>query len=115
MVECFVIYLAGHNRPPHEVLVGNDKDIAGEYERAFIGMTEAGGSLETMLDARARMRGALPQRPSTEHRQFVSGLASAEHYRWPLEFEPNAQLPTHRPQLANRETCPTSTPPQSPP
>lgn len=40
MVECFVIYLAGHNRPPHEVLFGNDKDIAGEYERAFVGMTE---------------------------------------------------------------------------
>ncbi len=31
MVECFVVYLAGHNRPTHEVLVGNDKDIAGEY------------------------------------------------------------------------------------
>ncbi|MCK6372287.1 MAG: nucleotidyl transferase AbiEii/AbiGii toxin family protein, partial [Gammaproteobacteria bacterium] len=24
MVECFVIYLAGHNRPTHEVLFGND-------------------------------------------------------------------------------------------
>ena len=35
-----MIYLAGHNRPPHEVLFGNDKDIAGEYERAFVGMTE---------------------------------------------------------------------------
>ena len=28
MLECFVVYLAGHNRPPHEVLFGNDKDIA---------------------------------------------------------------------------------------
>lgn len=54
MVECFVIYLAGHNRPPHEVLFGNDKDIAGEYERAFVGMTEVDCSLETLLDARAR-------------------------------------------------------------
>jgi hypothetical protein len=30
MVECFVIYLAGHNRPPHEVLFGNDKDIGSK-------------------------------------------------------------------------------------
>lgn len=30
MVECFVIYLAGHSRPPHEVLFGNDKDIGGD-------------------------------------------------------------------------------------
>src|SRR5690606_37541195 len=47
MVECFVVYLAGHNRPGHEVLFGNDKDIATEYERAFVGMTEV-DSLETL-------------------------------------------------------------------
>ncbi|OGB16718.1 MAG: hypothetical protein A2W72_14940 [Burkholderiales bacterium RIFCSPLOWO2_12_67_14] len=45
MVECFVLYLAGHNRPPHEVLFGNDKDIAAEYERAFVGMTDVDCSL----------------------------------------------------------------------
>jgi predicted nucleotidyltransferase component of viral defense system len=78
MVECFVIYLAGHNRPPHEVLFGNDKDIAGEYERAFVGMTEVDCSLETLLDARARVRRELPQRLSTAHKQFLSGLARAE-------------------------------------
>ena len=27
MVECFVVYLAGHNWPLHEVLFGNDKDL----------------------------------------------------------------------------------------
>ncbi|WP_345719040.1 nucleotidyl transferase AbiEii/AbiGii toxin family protein [Thauera aromatica] len=63
MVECFVVYLAGHNRPPHEVLFGNDKDIAGEYERAFVGMTEVSCSLETLLDARARLQRNPP--PST--------------------------------------------------
>ncbi len=78
MVECFVIYLAGHNRPPHEVLFGNDKDIAGEYERAFVGMTEVDCSLETLLNARARLRRELPQRLSTAHRQFLSGLVRAE-------------------------------------
>lgn len=56
MVECFVIYLAGHNRPPHEVLFGNDKDIAAEYERAFVGMTEVHCALETLLAVRTRMR-----------------------------------------------------------
>ena len=50
MVECFVVYLAGHNRPTHEVLFGNDKNIAGEYERAFVGMTEVDCSLETLLE-----------------------------------------------------------------
>ena len=57
MVECFVVYLAGHNRPLHEVLFGNDKDIAAEYERAFVGMTDVPCSLDTLLAARARLRG----------------------------------------------------------
>jgi len=40
MVECFVTYLAGHNRPIHEVLFARPKKIAQEYERAFTGMTK---------------------------------------------------------------------------
>jgi predicted nucleotidyltransferase component of viral defense system len=38
-IECFVIYLAGHNRPIHEVLFGNDKNISAEYQQNFVGMT----------------------------------------------------------------------------
>src|SRR3546814_11292847 len=50
MVECFVVYLAGHNRPTHEVLFGNDKDIAAEYERGFVGMTEVDCPLQVLLE-----------------------------------------------------------------
>ncbi|WP_425547940.1 hypothetical protein [Actimicrobium antarcticum] len=41
MVDCFVVYLAGHNRPTHEILGGNDLDLRQTYENQFIGMTEA--------------------------------------------------------------------------
>ncbi len=103
MVECFVIYLAGHNRPPHEVLFGNDKDIAAEYERAFVGMTEVDCALETLLAARARMRLELPQRLSASHRRFLSGLVSAEP-DWSLVQCPHAaELPALRWKLANLE------------
>jgi len=104
MVECFVVYLAGHNRPTHEVLFGNDKDIAGEYERAFVGMTEVDCSLETLLDARARMRRELPQRLSTAHRRFLSGLARAEPDWSLVQCQHAAQLPALRWKLANLET-----------
>lgn len=104
MVECFVIYLAGHNRPPHEVLFGNDKDIAGEYERAFAGMTEVGCSLETLLDARARVRRELPQRLSSAHKQFLSGLVRAEPDWSLVQCQHAAQLPALRWKLANLET-----------
>lgn len=38
-VECFVTYLAGHNRPTHEVHFGRQKDISQEYGSTFVGMT----------------------------------------------------------------------------
>ena len=34
----FVAYLASHNRPIHEVLFPNPRDISGEYENTFKGM-----------------------------------------------------------------------------
>ena len=103
MAECFVIYLAGHNRPPHEVLFGNDKDIAAEYERAFVGMTEVHCALETLLAARARMRHELPQRLSANHRRFLSGLVRAEPDWSLLQCPHAAELPALRWKLANLE------------
>jgi predicted nucleotidyltransferase component of viral defense system len=54
-VECFVTYLAGHNRPMHEVLFATPKDIAQEYQSTFVGMTREPVTLETLLQARARI------------------------------------------------------------
>lgn len=104
MVECFVIYLAGHNRPPHEVLFSNNKDIANEYERAFVGMTEVECSLETLLEARARLQRELPQRLTTAHRQFLRGLVRAEPDWSLLQCPHAAELPALRWKLSNLET-----------
>lgn len=101
MVECFVVYLAGHNRPTHEVLFGNDKDIAGEYERSFAGMTEVACSLDTLLDTRARLRRELPRRLSDAHRQFLSGLTRAQPDWALLQCSHVKQLPALRWKLAN--------------
>lgn len=104
MVECFVVYLAGHNRPAHEVLFGNDKDIAAEYERAFAGMAQVPCSLDTLLATRARFRLDLPRRLTASHRQFMSGLVRAEP-NWSLMQYPHAaELPALRWKLANLET-----------
>ncbi|SHH96625.1 hypothetical protein SAMN04488135_106252 [Pollutimonas bauzanensis] len=104
MVECFVVYLAGHNRPTHEVLFGNDKDIAAEYGRAFVGMTEVDCPLEVLLETRTQLRQELPQRLSAAHRQFLSGLARAQP-DWSLLQCPHAdQLPALRWKLANLAT-----------
>jgi hypothetical protein len=104
MVECFVIYLAGHNRPIHEVLFGNDKDIAAEYERVFVGMTEVDTPLAALLDARAQLRHDLSARLTTAHRQFLSGLARAQPDWSLLQCHHAAALPALRWKLGNLET-----------
>ena len=104
MIECFVIYLAGHNRPPHEVLFGTDKDIADEYERAFIGMTEVDCPLDTLLETRAKLRHELPQRLTTAHRRFLIGLVRAEPDWSLVQCQHAEQLPALRWKLNNLET-----------
>lgn len=103
IVECFVLYLAGHNRPPHEVLFGKDKDIAPEYERAFIGMTEVDCPLATLLETRVRLRQELPRRLTAGQKQFLRGLVRAEP-DWSLMLcRHAAELPALRWKLANLE------------
>jgi predicted nucleotidyltransferase component of viral defense system len=90
-IECFVTYLAGHNRPTHEVLFGNNKDIAHEYRSSFIGMTIGEPvTLHTLLETRERLRTELRQRLTDKHRQFLVGLAHARP-NWDLLKCPHAK------------------------
>lgn len=61
-IECFVLYLAGHNRPMHEVLVPRQKDIAREFESPFAGMTREPTELAALEAARERLLADLPKR-----------------------------------------------------
>ena len=104
MVECFVVYLAGHNRPTHEVLFGNDKNTAAEYRSHFVGMARDPVELDTLLAARAQLKEELPRRLSERHRQFLTGLARAEPDWSLLRCEHAAELPALRWKLANLAT-----------
>ena len=78
ILEAVVIYLAGHNRPTHEVLFGTDKDIGTSYANSFVGMTfEESPSLEVLLDVRTQLRADVVQRLTEKHRNFLIGLAVA--------------------------------------
>jgi predicted nucleotidyltransferase component of viral defense system len=103
-VECFVTYLAGHNRPTHEVLFGSEKDISGEYNNNFVGMTAEAISLEALLKTRTRLRSELTRRLSDKHRTFLIGLARAAPDWTLLECPHAAELPALRWKLANLRT-----------
>jgi predicted nucleotidyltransferase component of viral defense system len=97
--RAFVVYLASHNRPVHEVLFPVMRDIGQEYERNFKGMTTEPVGLASLLDARERMVRELQGGLDADERRFLLslvagrpdwpalGIAHAEHLpgiRWKL-------------------------------
>lgn len=67
VVECFVCYLAGHNRPVHEVLFANEVDITLPFTSDFEGMTRDPVSLDDLLEVRRRLFAELPAALPEKH------------------------------------------------
>lgn len=107
----FVVYLASHNRPIHEVLFPNRKDIAPEYERTFRGMTAEQVELAELLSARERMIAEIHEHLTQQERRFLLSIANAEPDWSLLDIEHLEQMPAIRWKLQNlrklAETNPT--------
>lgn len=101
IIECFVCYLAGHNRPIHEVLFSRDLDLTVIYESEFQGMTRDAVSPSELLAVRERLRAELPRALTESQKRFLIGLASGEP-DWKLMTCPHlAQMPAIRWKLEN--------------
>ena len=70
----FVVYLACHNPPVHEVLFAAPRNIEQEYQRNFVGMTMAPVELPDLLAARERMMHELQTGLTSEERSFLTSL-----------------------------------------
>lgn len=81
--RAFVIYLASHNRPVHEVLFPALRDIGQEYERNFKGMTAEPVDLPQLLAARERMVRELQSGLDADERRFLLSLVAGRP-EWPL-------------------------------
>jgi hypothetical protein len=103
IVECFACYLAGHNRPIHEVLFANEIDITSSYANEFEGMTREPVFLESLLEIRRRLFAELPSRLNGNQRSFLMSLAEAQP-DWSLMSCPHlAEMPALRWKLSNLE------------
>lgn len=101
MVECFVCYLAGHNRPVHEVLSGNRLNIEPAFVNEFAGMADGTVALPELLEVREKLFTDIPNRLSHEQRQFLLGLVHAEP-DWSLMQQPHlSAMPAIAWKLAN--------------
>jgi hypothetical protein len=101
IVECFVSYLAGHNRPVHEVLYSNDIDLTRPYDNEFSGMARAPVTLAALEGARARLRSELFGMLTENHKKFLLGLVKGEP-QWDYMQCPHlAELPAIQWKLQN--------------
>ena len=99
--RAFVIYLASHNRPVHEVLFPQLRDIRNDYENNFAEMTEEPVALNLLVAARERMVRELQQGLSAKERRFLLSLVAAEPEWSVLGVEHLEQLPGLRWKLQN--------------
>lgn len=101
--RAFVVYLASHNRPVHEVLFPSLRDIRQDFEHNFAGMTTEPVELDALLAARERMMSELQKGLSADERRFLLSLVAAAP-EWSLLGVPHLeQLPGVRWKLQNLE------------
>jgi predicted nucleotidyltransferase component of viral defense system len=101
--RAFVVYLASHNRPVHEVLFPSLRDIRQEFEHNFVGMTVEPVEFDALLAARERMVRELQQGLTADERKFLLSLVAAEPEWKLLEVPHLEQLPSLRWKLQNLE------------
>ena len=89
----FVVYLASHNRPIHEVLFPTEQNVSEEYEATFRGMTSEDIDVGQLLDVRKRLMDELPRSLTAHERQFLVSLANAEPEWKLLGIDHIQQLP----------------------
>ncbi len=99
--RAFVVYLASHNRPVHEVLFPSLRDIRQEFEHNFAGMTAEPVELDALLAARERMMREIQQGLTAAERRFLLSLVAAKPSWDLLEVPHLEQLPGLRWKLQN--------------
>ena len=104
IVDCFVAYLAGHNRPVHEVLMPRLHPLQATFTNQFDGMTREDITLDTLEQTRERLAQELPRALTNQHRTFLLSLVQNEP-RWDcMPFAHLQELPAIRWKLQHLAT-----------
>jgi hypothetical protein len=101
VVECFVCYLAGHNRPMHEVLFSRDVDMSSAFENEFAGMARNPITLAELQRVRRKLKSELPAALTRDQRRFLLSLVSGEPDWTLMKCRHLSQLPAIKWKLQN--------------
>lgn len=108
--RAFVVYLASHNRPVHEVLFPALRDITQDYEGTFKRMTTEPIELEELLATRERLISDLQRHLDANERRFLLSVVSNTPEWGLMEIPHLEQLPAIRWKLRNIDQLAKSSP-----
>lgn len=101
MIDAFLFYLISHNRPFHEVLAPNKKDIAKTFETDFSGMTEEKVEIQDLEKARDELFSRIVTELNTKDKQLLLSILSGQA-DWDLYQHPKIRdYPSIKWKLAN--------------
>lgn len=103
IIDCFVVYLAGHNRPVHEVLFPRQKSLEPRFTNEFEGMTLDSIQLSLLQETHKSLISELPRALSASHREFLLSVVRADPDWELMPFRHLAELPALRWKLLNLE------------
>jgi|ERR1051326_327339 predicted nucleotidyltransferase component of viral defense system len=110
VADCFICYLAGHNRPVHEVLFSRDRDLRLVFANEFQGMTREPVSLEQLEQVRNRLRREILEKLTASHRRFLLSVLECDP-QWDLIQRAHLKdLPAVRWKIQNLQKLKTSNP-----
>lgn len=100
-VDCFVAYLAGHNRPVHEVLFPKALALEPAFTNEFAGLTNDQVALHLLERTQERVITQLPRALTQRHRDFLLSLVRAEPEWGLMPFSNLQHLPALQWKLLN--------------
>ena len=104
--KAFVVYLASHDRPMHELLDPTRKDVRRIYENEFSGMAVDEVSYDELIAARETLVETLRKELTNDEREFLVSLKAGQP-KWNLiGIEGLEKLPAVQWKLTNIKKIP---------
>lgn len=103
LIQCFIVYLLGHNRPVHELLDCEFQDRRESFDNEFVGMTNELCDYADLQDSLLRLKNDLKLR-LVPYKKFISSFLAlqADFSDFPIPGVQN--LPAIQWKLRNLET-----------
>lgn len=99
--SAFIVYLASHSRPIHEVVSPTLLDKKDEFEKEFIGMTTVSFSYKDFKDTRSELINKIGNDLTSDERQFLVSIQEGNPDWSKIKISDISELPAIKWKLQN--------------